>query len=202
MTATDWRPPATVGARRAIEALRSGVPSRDAVAVLGTSQEEAEDEVTSLLSRLAWPARVADGRRRGVLLGGGFGTGKSHLMKHLARLAVDAGWAVSHIVVSKETPLHDPAKVLRAAVESAELAATGPGQALEEVAREIELGGTEFAELRRWASSHRGGLDERFEATLALFPKVRENDANIADQLVRFWSGDQLKVSDSAALAA
>ena len=32
-----------VARRRAIEALRSGVPSRDAVAVLGSGQPEAED---------------------------------------------------------------------------------------------------------------------------------------------------------------
>ena len=196
MTVAEWRAAPTVGARRAIEALRSGVPSRDAVAALGTSQDEAEDEAMSMLGRLAWPARAVDGRRRGVLLGGGFGTGKSHLMKHLARLAVDAGWAVSTVVISKETPLHDPAKVLRAAVESAELTATAPGQALEEITREIDLDGTEFAELRGWSCSPRAALDERFEATLALFAKVRENDANITNQLVRFWSGDPLKVSD------
>ena len=40
-----------VGRRRAVEALRSGVPSSDAVAVLGSGQPEAEDRFTALLEQ-------------------------------------------------------------------------------------------------------------------------------------------------------
>ncbi len=107
--------PAVAG-RRAIEALRAGVPSRDAVAATGSGQAAIEDRFTSLLR--AVPA----GNPAGLLLGGRFGSGKSHLLKHLARLALDAGFTVSRVVISKETPLHDTAKVFAAAAESAVMA--------------------------------------------------------------------------------
>ncbi|TAM88387.1 MAG: hypothetical protein EPN43_08385, partial [Jatrophihabitans sp.] len=65
MTATDTR----LSARRAIEALRTGVPSRDAVAALGSGQGEIEDRVVALLDGVG---SVRTGPR-GLLLGGGFG---------------------------------------------------------------------------------------------------------------------------------
>ncbi len=48
-----------VARRRAVEALRSGVPSWDAVAVLGSGQPAAEDRFAALLDRVreARPAR-------------------------------------------------------------------------------------------------------------------------------------------------
>ena len=48
----------------------------------------------------------------GLLLGGGFGAGKSHLLTHLGHLAMSDGFVVSTVVISKETPLHDPVKTI------------------------------------------------------------------------------------------
>ncbi len=107
-----------VARRRAVEALRSGVPSWDAVAVLGSGQPEAEDRFTGLLDRVAG-RHASAAEPRGLLLGGGFGGGKSHLLTHFGHLAMSAGFAVSTVVISKETPLHDPAKTFRAAVDAA-----------------------------------------------------------------------------------
>ena len=112
-TVADPSADRSVTARRAIEALRAGVPSRDAVAATGSGQSAIEDRFARLR------ATAAEGRPGGLLIGGGFGTGKSHLLEHLARLALDAGFTVSRVVISKETPLFDPAKVFAAAVESA-----------------------------------------------------------------------------------
>lgn len=92
--------PEQVARRRAIEALRSGVPSWDAVIALGSGQAEAEDAYANTL------AAVEGGKASGLLLGAGFGAGKSHLLTHLAQVALDRGFAVSTVVISKETPLH------------------------------------------------------------------------------------------------
>ncbi len=112
--------------RRAVEALRSGVPSWDAVAMLGSGQSEVEDRFSVLLERFAEPGRVAEaaggpaarpgrpGGPAGLLLGGGFGSGKSHLLTHLASLAMSSGFVASTVVISKETPLYDPVKTYRA----------------------------------------------------------------------------------------
>jgi hypothetical protein len=105
-----------VAQRRAVEALRSGVPSWDAVAALGSGQPEAEDRFTALLEQAGEQGRPA-ASAQGLLLGGGFGAGKSHLLTHLGHLAMSSGFVVSTVVISKETPLHDPVKVFRAAID-------------------------------------------------------------------------------------
>ena len=174
-----------VGRRRAIEALRSGVPSRDAVAITGSGQTAIEDRFTVLREA------AAAGNPDGMLLGGGFGAGKSHLLEHLAGLAIDAGCTVSRVVISKETPLHDPAKVFATAADSA-LMGGWPRPAILEAAARIDLDGRPFAELLRWTNSTGSGLNERFAATLALFAQVRERDQAFADTIVRFWSGDPI----------
>ena len=174
-----------VAARRAIEALRAGVPSRDAVAATGSGQAAIEDSFASLREA------AAAGNPAGLLLGGGFGAGKSHLLEHLARLALEAGFTVSRVVISKETPLYDPAKVFAAAAESA-VTAGRPRPALVEAAAAIDADGRGYAELLRWATSAGSGLNERFAATLALFAHLRQRDAAYASTIVRFWSGDPI----------
>lgn len=185
-TATARR---TVASRRAIEALRSGVPSRDAVAATGSGQSAIEDRFGALTEA------AASGRPGGLLVGGGFGSGKSHLLEHLGRLALDAGFTVSRVVISKETPLFDPAKVFAAAVESA-VFADRPRPALVEAAAALDVEGRAFAELLRWASAPGSGVNERFAATLVQFARAREADAAWANTIVRFWSGDPINTAE------
>ena len=180
-----------LSARRAVEALRSGVPSRDAVAALGSGQSDIEDRVIQLLDTTG---TVRSTGRRGLLLGGGFGSGKSHLLEHLAHLALDRGFAVSRVVVSKETPLHDPAKVLRAAVESA-ITHGGAIGAVAEAAAGLDSGSAGYAELLRWASGS-ASVDDRFALTLSLLPRAQAGDDEFAEAIIRFWSGDRLGVAE------
>jgi P-loop Domain of unknown function (DUF2791) len=178
-----------VARRRAIEALRSGVPSRDLVAAIGSAQAGIEDRFTALCSA------ATAGKPGGLLLGGGFGAGKSHLLEHLARLALDAGFTVSRVVISKETPLHDPAKVFAAAAATA-VTAGRPGAAIAEAAATLDFDGRGYAELLHWATSAGSALNERFPATLALLAQVRQRDAAFASAIVRFWSGDPIAMPE------
>jgi len=185
--------PEQVARRRAIEALRSGVPSWDAVAALGSGQAEAEDRFAALLDG------AAAGRAGGLLLGAGFGAGKSHLLTHLSALALDRGFAVSTVVVSKETPLHDPAKVLRAAIDTL----TGPGRlggVLADAVAALDPESGPYAELRRWVALPGADLDERFAATLLLHERLVGGELPEADEVldaaVRFWSGEPLRTPD------
>jgi hypothetical protein len=180
---------APLRSRRAVEALRAGVPSRDAVAALGTGQSGIEDAFAAALSRTG----SASGGSRGLLLGGGFGSGKTHLLEHLARLAQDEGFVVSLVVVSKETPLHDPAKVFRALADAATLPSGQPG-AVAEAAASLDPGGPGYAEMLRWASA--AELDERLPATLALLPRLHSADGEFTDAVVRFWAGDPLATTE------
>ena len=100
--------------RRAIEALRSGVPNRDAVLALGCAQPEIEEKFRQQLQSAK--QSLVDGLETyGMLVGGDFGTGKSHLLEYLQHLALEQNFICSKVVISKETPLYDPVKLYRAA---------------------------------------------------------------------------------------
>lgn len=191
MTATTTTKAASDGAsvrhRRAIEALRAGVPSRDAVALLGSGQTRIEDGFLELLGA------VREGSAGGMLIGGGFGSGKSHLLEHLTQLALAEGYAVSRVVVSKETPLYDPVKVFQAAAQAA-VVAEGLGPAIGEAAARLDVRGPAYAELLRWSMSPAAALNERFASSLLLYAKTRDRDPELAEEMVRFWSGDPLAV--------
>ncbi len=166
---TEVRAPASghdqVAARRAVEALRSGVPSRAAVAALGSAQSEIEDRFTGLLEQAQEGSVRARHPAAGLLIGGGFGSGKSHLVEHLAQLALEAGFVVGRVVVSKETPLYDPVKVFRAATASA-VVPGGHGPALVEAAAGLDRAVPGDAAAVRPARRHRRGAPRRDRALL------------------------------------
>ena len=143
--------------------MRSGVPNADAVIALGSGQSEIEDRFTGLLDDVAGPRKGSSGRAS-MLLGAGFGEGKSHLLTHLGHLATSAGFVVSTVVVSKETPLHDPAKVLRAAVESA-VGPDGSRDVIAEAAAALDTDSPAYADLLRWLRGPGRDMNERFDAT-------------------------------------
>jgi P-loop Domain of unknown function (DUF2791) len=187
-----------VARRRAVEALRSGVPSWDAVAALGSGQPEAEDRFTALLEQVGEPGHPRAGSS-GLLLGGGFGAGKSHLLTHLGHLAMSDGFVVSTVVISKETPLHDPVKTFRAAIEAALDPARGH-EALADAAASLDPDTPRYAELSRWVTSPASGLDERFAATVLCHERLRGGEVpgsdEAVDALVRFWGGEPLRMAD------
>jgi hypothetical protein len=189
--------PDRIRLRRAVEALRSGVPSWDAVAALGSGQPEVEDRFSAMLNDVG--SGRAGGGPLGLLLGGGFGAGKSHVLTHLGHLALDARFVVSTVVISKETPLHDPAKVVRAAVESA----VAPGRlrgAVAEAAAGLDPDTPAYAAFSRWLAAPGSAVDERFAASLLVHERLRGGEApegdETVDAVVRFWSGDPMRTSD------
>src|SRR5712692_3258604 len=66
--------------RRAIEALRSGVPNRDAVLALGCTQPAIEERFRAQLQAAKEGAK-AGAQAPGLLIAGDFGSGKSHLLE-------------------------------------------------------------------------------------------------------------------------
>lgn len=171
--------------RQIIEALRAGVPSLGAVHALGSAQPDIEEAFNGLLQR----TRAAT--TSGLLVGGGFGSGKSHLLRHLGLLAGAAGFMVSHVVVSKETPLHDAAKVTWTALDSAALP-DAPGSAVDALAGALDPNTPEYANLLMATASPSSGLDPRFAATLVLFARLKDTGDEFLESIVRFWAGAPL----------
>ena len=104
-------------ARTAIEALRAGVPNRAAVRLMGTAESGIEQAFDALLTAVSGETAAAPG----LGIAGGFGSGKSHMLTYLGEVARTHNFVVSRVVVSKETPLADPARLFEAAMRAAVL---------------------------------------------------------------------------------
>ncbi|HXE73507.1 MAG TPA: BREX system ATP-binding domain-containing protein [Candidatus Nitrosotenuis sp.] len=183
-----------VECRRAAEALRSGVPSWAAVRVLGSGQSRLEARFLELLGRV--DEEASRGRQvAGMLVRAGFGEGKSHLLTCFEHLALENNFAVSRVVISKETPLGDPARLLASAVE--DLRVPGKiGRGLDEVAVLLRprTGQAGFRSLAEGLGDDRW-LNARFAATLFLYENAAQ-DEELVDRVVRFWSGDKLTAAE------
>ena len=180
--------------RRAVEALRSGVPNRDAVALLGCNQPRAEAMFDNLLKR-AVDGGAPDGDDCGMLVSGDFGTGKSHLLVHLERQALSRGFVCSKVAISKETPLYDLGKVFRTAVENARMP-NRQGRLMEELGLAMDWKSTASARLVQWANgaASNGLLSHLFPASLLVYE--RGGDLEIKGRIESFWAGDRIRVSD------
>ncbi len=181
-----------IASRRAVEALRAGVPNRDAVRHLGTDQQHIEVRFVNALSQIA--AEHREGRQLpGFLIEGTFGSGKSHLLEWLQHLALEQGFVCSKVVISKETPPSDPHKVFRAAMESLSLPDASGG--LDEVALNLDHRTESYAQLYQRVQNPAAGFDPLFQATLYLFERIR-GDQEFLDKIVRFWGGDRLSIAE------
>lgn len=180
-----------IACRRAIEAVRSGVPNRDAVRALGCGQAGAERRFKDQLANVATAAQ--QGRQSpGFLVEGRFGTGKSHLLEFLQHLALEAGFVCSRVVISKETPLYDLHKVFLAAMESA-IAPGLQGHALQEIAHRLDTRGDAHAKLYQWANSPQSGLASVFPATLLVHERLN-NGPELVEEVTNFWAGQKLSI--------
>ena len=178
-----------VSHQRTMEALRSGVPNRDVVKVLGSHQPDLEGKFRRLLQEME--SQVPQGSpTKGLIIEGGFGSGKSHLLKALQHVAVEQQFVCSPIVISKETPLYNVATLFRSAITDA-LVPGKQGDALTEIAGELNFQSPQYAELYDWVHRADSGCDSRFAATLYLYERMI-NDPELSHRMIRYWAGDPI----------
>lgn len=175
--------------RRAIEALRSGVPNRDAVRSLGCEQPSIEQKFRAQL-QAAKEGSAEEIQAPGLLIGGSFGEGKSHLLEYLQHIAIEENFVCSKVVISKETPLHDPVKLYRYAIDTA-MVPCKRGSALPEIAARLDPANEAYIKLDTWLHSPNSKLNSRFPATLFLYSRMG-NNMELRDRIISFWSGDPL----------
>ncbi|MCC6483380.1 MAG: DUF2791 family P-loop domain-containing protein [Armatimonadetes bacterium] len=155
-------------ARSAIEALRSGVPSKHAVERLGITRSD----VAELFERSL--DLVADGQcAEPMVIDANFGAGKSHLLNYLQILAEKKNFATSYLTVSPEIPLGNPHVVLKALAENAR-APGRTGKALRAMSPDLRTSGSAFADLRLWARD--ANIYDRFRALLHVFEETHDDE--------------------------
>lgn len=180
-----------LAARRAFEALRAGVPNRDAVLALGFDAVDLLGTFTERLSDVS-ASNDAETQPKGLLIAAEFGGGKSHAIEFLSHKALDANFAVSKVIISKETQLFDPHRVYSAAVDSLRVG-NRIGTGLEEIAfSQLSSSNLPFSDLEPWLG--KSGLNACFEATMYLFREARVN-GELQQRLIRFWSGGPLQIT-------
>lgn len=171
--------------RVALEALRNGVPNSEAVRMLGCNQPEAESQFENLLGA----ATSADGAS-GMLVSGEFGSGKSHLLTHLERLALSRGFICSKVAISKETPLYDLGKVFKSAMDNGRML-NHRGRLIEELGQSLDPNSAEYDGFFDWAHlTESNGLSRMFPASLMVHR--RSNDFELNNDIENFWAGDRI----------
>ena len=179
---------ARVNNRRALEALRNGVPNGDAVDVLGCNQPGVERAFNEMLARLSEEGEGPESGQ-GMLVAGEFGSGKSHLLGYLERQALSQNFVCSRVVISKETPLFDMDKVYRAVVENGKVPGV-TGQMVEEISQRLEPDSHGYSQFFRWANRDDNGLHRILPATLMVHE--RDNDPELLNRINWFWSGERI----------
>ena len=184
----------SIEARRAIEALRAGVPNRDVVRFLEPHQSDVREKFEALHENIVM--RWDDGELKalpGLLLEADFGAGKSHWLEAMRHLALEANFVVSQIVLNKETPLHDLGKVYKACVEAA-VAPQLSGPALSEIAHRWRSDSVPHYQQFFDFAHHTPGFDPRLALTLRVFEK--HSDEALQERVLAEWTGNPMLAGD------
>lgn len=179
--------------RRAVEALRNGVPNREAVRILGCNQPQAETRFDDMLNR-ATNAEDSLDNSLGMLVSGDFGSGKSHLLAHLEHQALSQNFVCSKVTISKETPLYDLAKVFKSAIDNGRIPGRN-GQMMQELMQVMRPDSPPYANFYTWANNAASNelIHPIFPASLLVHE--RSGDMELNDEIESFWGGERIRVS-------
>ena len=179
-----------IEAQRALEALRNGVPNADAVRKLGCMQPEALDRFRKQLEDMsAVPCDTEPQVVPGLLISGGFGSGKSHTLSHFEIESLRRNFIVSRVVISKETPLHDPVRLFQSALRNTKLPDCR-GSLMQELAGRIDYRSPNAATFAEWVK-HRQP-HQMLAASVCIHEQSR--DPELKERMVNWWSGEKLDV--------
>lgn len=179
--------------RRVIEGLRSGVPNRHVVSVLGCFQPEVEGRFRRMLEATQQNS-TAGSCPRGMVIEGEFGSGKSHLLEYLQNVALEANFICSRIVISKETPLYHPVRLYYSAIENAVIP-DKRGEVFGEIAGRCDVWTPRYKFLVDWVNNPENRMDSRFAASLLLYERM-SSDMELGNRMTRFWHGDPIGVGE------
>lgn len=179
-----------IAARVAIEALRNGVPNHEVVARLGCNQPKAEERFWQMLDN-AKNAPLHSADTRGMLVSGGFGVGKTHLLNHFERIALSENFVCSRVPISKETPLYDMGKVFISAMENGRVPGRS-GRFVEELGLKIDPGSEGYESLVAWVDKavENDSVSMIFPASLSVYAETYDRKLN--SEIESFWAGQRL----------
>ena len=180
--------------RLAVEALRNGVPNWEAVKKLGCNQPKVEERFQQMLDNVI-DSRFQTVNKQGMLVSGGFGAGKSHLLTYLEQIALSRNFVCSRVPISKETPLYDLGKVFVSAMENGRIPDRS-GRFIEELALKINQNSERYEYLSHWAdnAAEDDSLSRMFSASLCAYTEAGDHELN--SEIESFWAGQKLRIAN------
>jgi hypothetical protein len=179
----------TISERRAIEALRAGVPNGDAVKALGSGQKEI---IAAFEDKLANAGEIDAADATGFVISGNFGSGKSHLVEELHQRALASNFVSSKVAISKETPLHLPAKIVQAVVGAMQ-ARNKPEGLLLDMLLGYRSDNSAARDLHNWCGSKGSGVSVTFGSLLDLRDAGIE-DLEVVDLVLRYFMCENVPI--------
>ena len=160
----------TISDRRVIEALRTGVPIRDVIDLLGSGQPQLERQFNDLL---ASKRKGSSTSPNGFIFFGGFGTGKSHVLEAFTKIAIDSNFVVSRATISNTLKLGSPTDVIKSLVANTQTKAHLEN-GLEQLLADALESQVNFESFISWLSSEveKGRLSSIYHGIAALLPKI------------------------------
>jgi hypothetical protein len=180
----------TISERRAIEALRAGVPNGDAVRALGSDQTEI---IEAFHDKLSNASEIEAEGPTGFVISGNFGSGKSHLVEELHQQALASNFVSSKVAISKETPLHLPARVVQAVVGAMQ-AKNKPEGLLLDMLFAYRSDRSAARDLHNWCGSRGSGVSATFGSLLDL-RDAGIDDVGVIDLVLRYFSCETVPIS-------
>jgi hypothetical protein len=180
--------------RRAIEALRAGVPNSAAVRLMGATSRAIAQRFDATL-RAARDGLTQDRPIDGasLIVEGGFGSGKTHLLSYLQEQALQQDFVVSRLAISKEMPLFDTEKVFISAMRAA-IVPRQNDDVMTAILARLRPDSERFTLLEQWAADPKNGLSPLFPALLHLIPRPVAT-TEVLDRIALFFAGGKLPMA-------
>ncbi len=185
--------------RQIVESLRTGVPIREAVQLVGSGQPRLEAEFNELLKQ------VRMGRPRkdsGFIFFGDFGTGKSHALEFFASSAENSGFVVSRVTISRNLQLSNHRAVLSQLL--AQMSTKEHREdALARILDDSTSMGSDFSEFQKWCAGEvaDGNLASIYRSIAQALPSMRYGTEEF-DKLLSFLAGSATQQEIKKAVSA
>jgi hypothetical protein len=185
--------------RQILESLRTGVPIREAVQLVGSGQPGLEVRFSDLLDDV----RVGKPRQNnGFIFFGDFGTGKSHALEFFSSTAVNKKFVVSRATISKNLQLSNYRAVL-SQLMSQMSTTEHKEEALARILDDSNSKGVDYSDLVRWCQTEveAGRLSSIYREIASKLHMLRYGTEEF-DKLMSYFAGSASQVEIKKAIGA
>jgi len=186
-------------ARQIVESLRTGVPIRDAVQIVGSGQPRLEEQFNQLLTDIRRGNQRSD---NGFIYFGDFGTGKSHVLEYFSTVAENSNFVVSKVTVSKNLQLSNFRGIL-SSLMSQMSTKDHREEALARILDDSSSKGFDYSTFESWCQSEvsTGNLSSIYLAIATYLKNLRYGTEEF-DKVMSYLSGAATKVEIKRAVSA